>query len=541
MTQEFSLTTPPRIEHGLGASLRQAAAEAPQHAFIRMLHGEWTYGAFDHLSDRVARGLQQAGVRQADNVSLLLPNCIEFAATWFGLAKLGAVAAPVSTSFRGVVLAQAIDLVQSHVAIVHEDWLAALAEVASELSIRTLIVVPRHPGTALNDTPPALEGMVLHGWDDLLALGDAAADMAWPEVKATDLCLLLYTSGSTGRSKAAMLSHRYVHTHAQLTAEGLGLRADDVLYCPYPMFHIDSAIMTVAAALHLRGVAAIGEKFSVSRYWDEMRALRATVFDFMGATLTMLWKQAPSDRDRDHFARLGWGVPLPAWAPEFEQRFGCKLVELYGLTEAGVMLFTPLDRPSPVGACGQPRGPFELALVDEAGWPVADGEPGELLIRPQAPSVMMSGYYGMPEASLNAFKDLWFHTGDVLRRDAQGFYFFVGRRKDVLRRRGENISAAEVEMLIDQHPEVLESAVYGVPSELSEDEVMACVALRPHSSLSAAALAAFCEQHMARFMVPRYIRFMAELPKTPTDKVEKFKLRDQGVTADTWDRESHPS
>ena len=334
-----------------------------------------------------------------------------------------------------------------------------------------------------------------------------------------------------------MISHRFVLAQACSVIDGLGLRDDDVLYCPYPLFHLDAAVMTVAPALLLRAVAAIGERFSLSRYWDEMRALQATVFDFMGATLTMLWKQAPTPRDREHRARLGWGVPLPAWAPDFERRFGCRLVELYGSTEVGCIMVTPLDAPRREGSCGKVLGRWTARLLDEQGFEVAVGEPGELAVRPNEPSVIMDGYYGMPDATLVAFRDLWFHTGDLLRQDADGYFYFVGRRKDIVRRRGENISAAEVEMGIEAHADVLECAVIGVPSAMTEEEVLACVVLRPGAALTGDALAAHCAQRMARFMVPRYIRFVPELPKTPTDKVEKFRLQQQGITADTWDGE----
>jgi crotonobetaine/carnitine-CoA ligase len=301
------------------------------------------------------------------------------------------------------------------------------------------------------------------------------------------------------------------------------------------MYHLDAAVMTIAPALLLRGVAAIGERFSVSRYWDEMRAFKATVFDFMGATLTMLWKQPPSPGDREHVARLGWGVPLPAWAPDFEARFGCRLVELYGSTEAGVMIYTPLDQARRVGSCGRPIGPFEVALQDEDGFALGPDATGELVIRALEPGLLMAGYYGMPEASLEAFRNQWFHTGDLLRQDADGYLYFVGRRKDMVRRRGENISAAEVEQVIEAHPAVLSCAVYGVPSELTEEEVMACVVLRPGERLDAPALTTWCAARMARFMVPRYLRFAESLPKTPTDKVEKFRLQQDGITADTYD------
>ena len=511
----------------LGAELRRAARETPDRPFLRMRAGEWTYRQLDEESDRVAAGLQRHGVRPGHIVSVMLPNCPEFVVAWFALAKLGAVTAPVNTAFRGQPLTDAIDLVESRLLIAHASLKDQWSEVRSTLkSVAAVIVV----GAAQAD-PDTLR------YEDVRAEATAQGAVAHPEVHFRDLCLLLYTSGTTGRSKAAMISHRYVLAQASGVIEGLGLRTDDVLYCPYPLFHLDAAVMTVAPALLLRGVAAIGERFSVARFWDEMRAFRATVFDFMGATLTMLWKQPPTPRDREHQARLGWGVPLPSWVPEFEQRFGCRLVELYGLTEAGAMIYTPPDEPRRLGSCGKPLARWEVDLLDADGFSVPVDTPGELVIRPREPSLIMDGYYGMPQETLQVFRNLWFHTGDLLRRDADGFFYFVGRLKDMVRRRGENISAAEVEMCIETHADVLEAAVIGVPSEMTEEEAMACVVLRPGSSLTPPALAEYCAQRMARFMVPRYIRFVRALPKTPTDKVEKFRLQQEGVTTDTWDRE----
>ena len=520
------------LPRSLGDALRAAAAVVPDQPFIRMASGEWTYGWLDAESDRVAAGLHALGVRQGDNVSLLLPNCITFAVLWFALAKLGAVTAPVNTAFRGAALRDAIDLVQSRLVITDASLYGTLAEVLPALPRISQLVLAGDNGPAAGPptaTPACLPYAVLR------QITPNSSTLPRPAVGFADLCLLLYTSGTTGRSKAAMIPHRFVLGHARLAIAGLGLRPDDVLYCPYPMYHLDAAVMTIAPALLLRAVAAIGERFSVSRYWDEMRAFKATVFDFMGATLTMLWKQPPSPGDREHVARLGWGVPLPGWAPDFEARFGCRLVELYGSTEAGVMIYTPLDEPRRVGSCGRAIGPFEVALQDEDGFTLGPDATGELVIRALEPGLLMAGYYGMPEASLQAFRNLWFHTGDLLRQDAEGYLYFVGRRKDMVRRRGENISAAELEQVIEAHPAVLSCAVYGVPSELTEEEVMACMVLRPGERPDAPALTTWCAARMARFMVPRYLRFAESLPKTPTDKVEKFRLQQDGITADTYD------
>ena len=509
----------------LDVELERAAADAPQRPFVRFVHREWSYAEVWRDAQRVAAALHACGVRRGDRVSLLLPNGIAFVVSWFALSRLGAIAAPLNTEWRGSTLADALALVDSRWLIVQAAlWPAAAAAVAGWGG--RVVVVGQRPDDAPDD---AL------AWDALLAPSNATLP---PRVgRFADASLLLYTSGSSGRAKAAQLSHRFVLRQADGAIAGLELRADDVLYCPYPMYHLDGAVLTLAPALRLRAVAAFGERFSASRYWDEVRALRATVFDFMGATLTLLWKQPPSPRDREHGARLGWGVPLPPWAGEFEQRFGCRLVELYGATEIGVVLYTPQHEPARAGRCGKPLGPFEVALVDDDGFAVPPGVAGELLVRGTEPSVLMDGYWADPVRTLHAMRDQWFHTGDLLRMDADGWYSFVGRRKDVVRRRGENIAAAEVEMLLEQHPSVLECAVLGVPSELTEEDLLACIVPRAGATLTPRVLADWCEGRMARFMIPRYLRFMPALPKTQTDKVEKFRLLELGADG-AWDREA---
>jgi carnitine-CoA ligase len=533
----------PAIPQDLASHLRAMAASRPQAPYVRMAQGTLSYGQLDAQSDGLAAGLHALGVCQGDRVSVFMPNRLDFVVVWFALAKLGAVMAPLNTGFRGEALRQAVTLVGSRVAVVDASlaryWQQGLADGSALATVVWIDTQPPSGGRASHAEPSDVSHLALGGvrYTEVLNTPATAHNLPRPVIAPSDLCVLLYTSGTTGRSKAAMIAHRFVLSQAAGVIRGLGLRGDDVLYCPYPMYHLDAAVMTLAPALLLGGVAAIGERFSVSRYWEEVRAFGATVFDFMGATLTMLWKAPPTPRDREHRARLGWGVPLPDWAPQFEQRFGCRLVELYGSTEVGVVMYSPLDQVNPVGSCGRVNGPFDARLVDEDGFEVPVGDVGELVVRPLEPDVIMQGYYAMPEATLLAFRNLWFHTGDVLRRDEQGYFYFVGRRKDMVRRRGENISAAEVEAVIEGHPDILACAVIGVPSELSEEDVMVCAVKRANSALDVVALTAFCQEHLAAHMVPRYVRWLAALPTTPTDKVEKFKLVQAGVTADTWDRE----
>jgi crotonobetaine/carnitine-CoA ligase len=293
----------------------------------------------------------------------------------------------------------------------------------------------------------------------------------------------------------------------------------------------------VMPALVLGATAALGERFSASGFWREVRAFDATVFDFMGATLTMLHKRPPAPDDADNSVRLAWGVPVPEWAPAFERRFGLRLVELYGSTDVGIPIYQPLQQPRVVGSCGRVIDVYDIRVLGDDRREVPVGAVGEIAVRAAEPGLINDGYYGMPEETAAARRDGWFLTGDLASRDIDGNFFFVGRRKDAIRRRGENISAFEVEEVVLAHPDVLDAAAFGVPSELSEEDVMVAVVARPGHTVEPAALVAFCSNSMAGYMVPRYIEVLDALPMTPTEKVEKYKLIERGVTAATWDRE----
>ena len=472
----------------LGPTIDALLAErARTHAdvvFLRFADGELTFAQAHSAMARRAAGLAALGVRKGDVVPVLLPNGRDFVITWLGLCRLGAISCLVNTAFRGPALAHALGVTGARLVIAHPDFAPHVAEVAA---------------TAL----PDLQHTVLAGSELAAVDGDPATLPAAAGHSPTDPAMILFTSGTTGWSKGCTLSHRYTLRQAELMAQHLCFRTDDVFYCPFPLFHIDAMVLTVGPALVLGTTAAIGERFSVSGFWPEVRRFGATVFDFMGATLTMLHKQAPQPDDGDNRVRLAWGVPVPEWADEFEARFGLQLVELYGSTDAGLPMYHPVDVPRRPGSCGTVIDAYDVRLLDPDGFEVAVGEVGELVVRPNEPSIMSDGYFGMPEATVASRRNLWFHTGDLLRRDADGFFSFVGRTSDSIRRRGENISAFEVEEVVKLHPAVLDAAAYGVPSELTEDDVMVAVVARPGETVDPADLAAFCGDRMARHMVRR--------------------------------------
>ncbi|MEU8108014.1 AMP-binding protein [Nonomuraea muscovyensis] len=508
--------------------LRTQARRAPGKVFLRTEQGDHTYAEVHQRAGALAADLARHGIEPGEPVVALMGNSAELVFTWFAVNWLGGVHVPVNTALIGRGLAHAFQVTGARVAVVDADLLPNLLAVAPELPRLTTVVVHGAPQPPANraDLP------VLAAFPE--SLTSARHPVPFP-VDDLSPATMLFTSGTTGPSKACVLAHRYVVRQGQLHAQNLGFTADDVLYCPFPLFHVDAATLTVVAALATGATAAIGRRFSTSGFWADVRRFDATVMNFMGATLAMLWKQPAAAGDRDHRIRLGWGVPMPDWKAGWEERFGFPLYEIYGLTDGGICVYDPLDAPKRPGSCGRPIPEYELAIADQNGYHLPPGEIGEILIRAREPGLIMSGYHAMPEATAAAFHGDWLRTGDLGRQDADGFLYFIGRVKDAIRRRGENISAYEVEQIIESHPAVLEAAAIGVPSELSEEDVKACVVLRPGASITPEELADHCARTGARHMVPRYVEFLPSLPKTPTQKVEKLRLKQRGLTPQTHD------
>jgi crotonobetaine/carnitine-CoA ligase len=304
-----------------------------------------------------------------------------------------------------------------------------------------------------------------------------------------------------------------------------------------PLFHITAQIGSIVSALFAGGQVALYQRFSATTFWDEIRSSGATVFLGMGAVGNILMKNPASPEDTYNRVRLAVIVPPPGDLEGFEKRFGLRVIyETFGMTE-GLIIPPKLYEPRRPGCCGKPVEDYEVRIVDDDDLALGPRETGEIVMRPRQPYTMMSGYYKMPEATLEAFRNLWFHTGDLGYFDQDGFLYYVGRKKDAIRRRGENISAYEIETAVNQHPAVLESAAIAVPSDVGEDDVKIVVVLKPEAELTPEDLILFCEPKMAYFMIPRYVEFRESLPKNPSQRIEKYKLRADGINQNTWDRE----
>jgi crotonobetaine/carnitine-CoA ligase len=443
------------------------------------------------------------------------------------MGRAGVVEVPLNVGLRGDLLAYVLNQAECKAIVIQDEWLPRLDAVAPSLeTVRHAIVVGE--GEAA--------GIATIGFREILTADDAPPAV---EVAPWDRSVILFTSGTTGPSKGVVLTHNANLVAAAATARLMQYREDDTLFTAFPLFHVNAKYTSVLCSMVLDGGSLVmHDRFSASRFWDICRMEDVNAFNFMGALVMMLQKQPEREDDADNPVRVAYGAPAPvAVLHEFERRFGVELIEVFGSTELAACLEqSPGARR--IGSCGRPAPHFQVEIHGEHDNPLGPGVEGEFVVRPREPHVMIEEYYRMPEATLKAFRNFWFHTGDRGRTDEDGWFYFVDRMKDAIRRRGENISTWEVEQVLNDHEAVEESAVVGVPSELTEEEVLAIVKLKDGQELAPEQLLDFSQQRLPHFAVPRYVRFVDELPKNPQQRIQKFVLRDEGLTADTWDRES---
>ncbi|WP_255741616.1 ATP-dependent acyl-CoA ligase [Neorhizobium galegae] len=483
-----------------------------------------SFSAAKELAAAAGNTLRAAGVKAGDTVAIMCSNRLDFLQILLGCAWCGAIAVPINTASRGAQLAHILQNSGAKLALVEGNLLGAMAN--------------------LQDAPLPLE--------QIWTVGDLPDDLAlrWPhhqipEMKGdmeayrsrpSDTMAILYTSGTTGLSKGVCCPHAQYFWWGVHTAALLGVADDDVLLTCLPLFHTN-ALNTFFQALLTGASLVIDTRFSASRFWTTLAAHGATVTYLLGAMVPILLSKDATDVEKQHKTRIALapGVPPQFHAP-FTERSGVALLDGYGSTETNFVVGALLHDQKP-GTMGKARPGFEIAVFDENDNQVPDGTPGELVVRAAEPFSIATGYFGMSEKTVEAWRNLWFHTGDRVTRDADGYVQFLDRMKDAIRRRGENISSFEVEQVLISHPSVENAAVFPVRSELAEDEVMASIVLKNGFGLSASELLDFCQPRMSYFSVPRFVDFIDALPLTENGKVQKFKLIERGVMNTTWDRE----
>jgi crotonobetaine/carnitine-CoA ligase len=516
----------------VGQVLARQAARRPDHPYLELPGQEpISFAAMDAVASRLANGLAALGIGFGDTVLLMLCNGAEFLQSWFALSRLGAVTVPINIAFKGDFLEYVVNDSAARVIIADAELLPALRHSEARLD---------HLATAVAVGAPAAAGFErcrVVPFADLLSFPATAPAV---DVTYRDTGAILYTSGTTGPSRGVLLPHGHLHHNPQVYIEQLGLTEDDVFYCCLPLFHANALLLHAYGALILGCRLVLVRNFSASNWLADIRRYGATVTNLLGAMTEFVLRQPERQDDHDNPLRIACTVPIPvSFGAAFEHRFGVKLIELYGTTELNCPFYMPRDAALRPGSCGRLLDDwFECRIADaETDEALPVGSTGELLVRPKVLGIFMVGYHGKPEATVQAWRNLWFHTGDALRCDAEGYYYFVDRLKDCIRRRGENISSYEVEQVLIGHPAVAEAAVVGVLSRFDEreQEVKAAIVLAQGAALLPADLAAFCRARMPDFAVPRYIEILDALPRTATQKIRKDLLRASGITQATWE------
>ncbi len=552
MTDENQLVVEPMVYSGLVPKfpdpgtwtfahvLRHHAGNRPEAVCLELPEERtsWTYSEALDVAERVASSMYRSGAQLGDRVILMAANSSKFVFTWWGTAVGGLVEVPINTSYEGDFLRHQLHVADARFAVIDDLYVERWVALGDEARcIEKFWVVDTGSGYFEKAVAVLREnGWEAASWDELLREGK---QVDLPTPRAQDLGAIFYTSGTTGPSKGVAMPHSQLYFFAQIVVSLTRLTEDDVYLTTTPLFHGNATFMAVYPAILAGGRAVVRRKFSASRWIDHVRDSGVTVTNFVGVMMDFAWKQPPRADDQDNRLRCVYAAPTASTiVAEFKARYGIEaFVDAFGLTETSAPIMSPYGVPRPAGAAGLANTEwFDIRLVDpETDREVAVGEVGELVVRPVHPWTCSNGYYNMPEKTVEAWRNLWFHTGDALRRDADGWYYFVDRYKDALRRRGENISSYEVEQAILGHSSVVEAAVLGVPAdqEAGEDEVLAVVVLT--EPVEPAEILAWCRGRIPQFAIPRYVRVVDALPKTPSEKVRKSALRDDGITHDTYD------
>lgn len=517
------------------SALERAVARAPDKALLDFSGILYTYKEVDQLSNRMAHSLAALGIGAGATVLTMLDNNIDAVITWLAINKLCAVSVPINTALKGEFLRHQIADTGTHLVICEADYLPRITAIAEQLTDVKRVLFRNAPDKApdaLSACPFPVEPLDLHRGHD-----DTPQDT---KPQPSDLACLIYTSGTTGPSKGCMISYNFMCNLARLQLRAGPATEDDVTITPLPLFHMNALCVSIIASILVGARAVILPRFSVSNFWQEVERSGATIASILGGMGGLL-AQAP---DNDAMLRCKGQIHTARGNPYTEEtkkiwrdRFGTKLVggNGYGLTEACVITSLAAGEYAAPGSSGKRIPDFDVRIVDEQDNEAPTNTPGEIVVRPLRPDIMFQGYWRRPEDTHKLMRNMWFHTGDVGKFDDDGFFYFVDRKKDYLRRRGENISSFEMEAAFAVHPALSEVAVHAVPSDKGEDDVKVTAVLHEGAELNAEDLFRWAADAVPYYALPRYIEFRSSLPKNPQGRVLKYLLRDEGKTANTWD------
>ena len=527
----------------------------PDSEYLDIAGAKLSAGDVMGAADRFGAALHGLGTAQHDRVASLLENSSPALLTWAGTVCAGRVAEPINTAYKGAYLTHQLNDSGSRVMVVAASYLDRVAAIAPDVpTLEHVIVVDDvDAGDDEEDggaTPapvavPSLGRVAVHRWDDVMA---TAAGAPAVDVRPSDLATFIYTGGTTGLSKGCMLTHNYHEALARQIGLCWKRTADDVAWTPLPMYHFNALVTAIVGTLLFGGRGAIFRRFSVSQFWPEMNRVGATVTSTLGTMAYLLAHDVDRPEmpgsgapEANRTLRLMGAVPLP---PEVDgilrSRFGIETFSgAYGVTEASLISWQPPgveNRPNAAGVVNDEF--FDVRIFDDDDHEVGAGTDGEIVIRPKQPHVMFEGYWGRPEVTVETMRNLWYHTGDIGRIDDDRYLYFVDRKADYLRRRGENIASYEVESILMGHGALADVAVHAVPSPLTEDDLKITATVKQGADLTEEELFRWCIDQLPYFCLPRYIEFRPALPRSPVGRVLKRELREEGVTPATWDAEA---
>ena len=534
--QARSATEAPLSERTLNHLWEKRLRLSPRQPFLAFESG--MYETLEETDTRIRRlvgSLMAAGVRRDDRVVIFAPNSLTSIHAWMAINFIGAVDVPINPSLRGLPLVHAINLAQTKVILAEDSCLAALHECESRLDATEVLFFA---GPSEIRRPPTFTRLRAGPLTDI----PGSAEVPIEAVAPGDLASIMMTSGTSGPSKGVMISHAQAFTAAQQVVDGLRLRADDIHYCCQPLFHMSPRYFAVYAGLIAGTRVWIDRAFQAQHWIDRIRISQATVTIGHGPLLEMIFDQPPRKDDADNRLTRIAAAPFPKHiADQFECRFEVKGIEAWGMTEIGMPCWTPYDKPRRAGSCGHVRSDlYDFAVLDpDTDEQLPPGLVGEFAVRPRQPWIISPGYFNDAPASLQSWRNLWFHTGDAGYIDADGWVYFVDRLKDRIRRRAENISSYDIELAASGFPHVKECAAVGVPSPYSmDDDIKLFIVPEVGHKLDPVLLLRHISSLVPHYMVPRFIEFTDQLPRTATQKIRRAALRQQQHSDRTWDRQS---
>jgi carnitine-CoA ligase len=523
-------------------------AEDPDREYLDVCGTKLTASEVVRSGRRLATALDDLGSAQHDRIATLLENSPEAVEAWAGIVLGGRIAVPVNTAYKGSYLLHQLADCGAKVVVVAASLAHRLVEVVGDLPDLDHVFVLDDEPEGSNDGSgdlPDLGRVAVHRWTDLRGVEDREPSLV---IRPSDLATFIYTGGTTGPSKGCMLTHNYHEALARQIGICWQRTAEDVVWTPLPLYHFNALTTVVVGTLLYGGRGAIYRKFSVSNFWSEMNRVGTTITSTLGTMAYLL----AHDPDRPEMPRSGQpeanmtlrllgAAPMPVEVDDvIRERFGVETFSgAYGVTEASLVSWQPPGVSNKPNAAGRINDEyFDVRIFDDDDAELPRGVDGEVVVRPKRPHVMFEGYWGRPEVTVETSRNWWYHTGDIGRIDDDGYLFFVDRKADYLRRRGENISSYEVESVLMSHGALADVAVHAVPSQLTEDDLKVTATLKHGADLQPEELFEWCVERLPYFVLPRYVEFRPELPRSPVGRVLKRELRDEGVTPTTWDAEA---